>query len=117
MSDLSEKDRYWTEEEYSFDLSDESDLADSLYLHLGRKFDSEIQGDGKKYVFATIEECEYPLSEMQMNFEMTVQNLQGDYYCSDIIGTGQDFLVVQELPEKVETVINNTLMDITKLYY
>ena len=101
LSDMSDKDRYWIEE-YNFDLDD--------------NYNSKIQDDGKKYVFASIQECEYPLSEMKISLEMDVWCFQEKSFYNKIEGTGSDYKIVGTLPENIELIMNEVLQDYMNIF-
>lgn len=117
FSGMSEKDRYWFEEDYDFDLKDESDLIDKSYLHLDNKYESKIQDDGKKYVFASIEESQNPLEELQMYFELNVTSVGNGSSYNEIKGEVKDFGVVDTLPDEIETAINEVLTGYLQMFY
>lgn len=68
-------------------------------------------------MFANIEECEYPISEMKIELEMNVWSFQEESLYNDIIGVGSDFQIVQELPEEADNAISDTLRSYMEIFY
>ena len=112
LSDMSEQNMDWVEQEYRFNLSDSSDLSDGSFIHLGDDYETRIQDDGKKYVFAEIGECKEPLNTMEISLDMDIQCIGGDSSFNDIYGKGANFDIVEELPENVELAINDIVEEL-----
>ena len=109
FSEMNEKDRYWFEKEYEFEVDDESDLSDSTFLHINNVYRSDIQSNGKKYVFSSIEECQEPIEKMNISIEMNIRNLENTSYFNDIEGKCSEFNVVNSIPNDINSIMTETI--------
>lgn len=112
LSALNKDEQYWFEKDYNisfYDKSNHDTKHNTIELNEFSEMQSELQQNGKKYIFWLIDEMKNPLEDANICIDINVWRDAPHENQFEIKGKCSDFEIVEQFPDEINGVFDELI--------